>query len=166
MVKEIEKEKNFMKIPPPKKMNFLVWGVKKIEYGSVLEFEGEYINDKKWSGKGKDPFNNIVYELKEGKGLIKEYYCYIPKDSKLLFEGEDLYGKKNWKGREYYDNDNGTGKIQFESEYINEQRNGKGKEYYRSGKLRYEDEYLYTVNVFRVSSKFFREFLETRIRTT
>ena len=36
-----------------------------------LEYEGEYLNEKKWNGKGYDENNNIIYELKEGKGLIK-----------------------------------------------------------------------------------------------
>ena len=30
-------------------------------------FEGEYLNDKKWDGKGYDLKNNIIYELKKGK---------------------------------------------------------------------------------------------------
>ena len=37
-----------------------------------LEFEGGYLNDNKWNGKGYDFFGNILYELKDGKGLIKE----------------------------------------------------------------------------------------------
>ena len=39
-------------------------------YG-ILEFEGEYFNGKKWNGKGYDPFNNLIYELKDGNGYIK-----------------------------------------------------------------------------------------------
>ena len=62
----------------------------------------------------------IIYELKEGKGYINEYY-----DDKLLFEGEYLNGIKNGKGREYYDD----GLLIFEGEYINGKRNGKAKEY-------------------------------------
>ena len=54
-----------------------------------LKFEGEYLNDLKWNGKGYDPYNNIVYELKDGKGLFKEYYDA----GELLFEGEYLNGK-------------------------------------------------------------------------
>ena len=33
------------------------------------KFEGEYLNNKKWNGKGFDPFGDIVYEMKNG---IKE----------------------------------------------------------------------------------------------
>ena len=46
---------------------------KEYDYDGKLIFEGEYLNDLKWNGKGYDPFNNIIYELKIGKGLIKEY---------------------------------------------------------------------------------------------
>ena len=41
--------------------------------GSKL-FEGEYLSDLKWNGIGYDPFNRKIYELKDGKGLLKEYY--------------------------------------------------------------------------------------------
>ena len=37
-----------------------------------LRFEGEYLNDLEWNGKGYDPSDNLIYELKGGKGLIKE----------------------------------------------------------------------------------------------
>ena len=47
-------------------------------YNGELLFEGEYLNDKKWTGNGK------------------EYY----RNNKLKFEGEYLKGKK-WNGKEY-----------------------------------------------------------------
>ena len=37
-------------------------------------FEGEYKNGLRWNGKGYDNNNNVVYELKNGNGYIKEYY--------------------------------------------------------------------------------------------
>ena len=45
------------------------------EYNSNgnLVFEGEYLNGKKWNGIWYDNERNEDYELKEGKGLIKEY---------------------------------------------------------------------------------------------
>ena len=48
-------------------------------------------------GKGYDKINNIAYELKDRKDLIKEYddICF------LIFEGEYLKGKRNGKGKEY-----------------------------------------------------------------
>ena len=71
---------------------------KGIEYysdGNKL-FEGEYLNGLKWEGKGYGPFNKIVYELKNGNGLMKEYY-----NNKLAFEGKYKNGKKNGLGKEY-----------------------------------------------------------------
>ena len=87
-----------------------------------LIFEGEYLNGKKWTGIGyhtvidnnlykpeSDNYynlnfkkidekeniliKNIIYELKDGKGLVKEY-----NGNKLIFEGEYLNGKR-WNGR-------------------------------------------------------------------
>ena len=50
----------------------------------ILLFEGEYLNNKRWNGKGYDDYNNVVYELKNGKGYIKEYYI----GTILKLEGE------------------------------------------------------------------------------
>ena len=65
----------------------------------LLIFEGEFKNDKKWNGNRYNPYNNIVYQLNNGKGLVKEYY----KNNKLSFEGEYLNGEKNGKEKEYND---------------------------------------------------------------
>ena len=100
-----------------------------------LEYEGEYLFDKKWNGKGYDENGNIIYELINGTGKVKEY-SWI--DGNLKFEGEYLNGKRNGKGREYNWSNN---KLEFEGEYLNGKRNGKGKEYY-NGKLIYEGGYL------------------------
>ena len=42
---------------------------KEYHYSEIL-FEGEYLNDLKWNGKGYNPSKNIVYELKEGKNIL------------------------------------------------------------------------------------------------
>ena len=102
-------------------------------------FEGEYLNDKRWEGKGYDTNNKIVSELKSGKGLVKEYY----ENGILKFEGEYSNGLKNGKGKEYTN----KGKLKFEGEYLNGQRNGKGKEYYLNEKLKFEGEYLYNQRI-------------------
>ena len=47
-----------------------------------IKFEGEFKDGLRWNGKGYDNHNNIVYELKNGKGYVKEYY-----EEKLIFEG-------------------------------------------------------------------------------
>ena len=57
-----------------------------------LIFDGEYKNGLKWNGKGYNKSNNLVYELKIGKGYAKEYYF-----DRLLLEGEYLNGVKVFK---------------------------------------------------------------------
>ena len=42
----------------------------------ILEYEGEYLYDKKWNGKGYDENHNIIYELINGSGKVKEYYHF------------------------------------------------------------------------------------------
>ena len=98
------------------------------------------------------------YVIKEQNGLIKEYNGY---DNVLIFEGRYLNGKRNGKGKEFYQNGlikfegeylngkrNGKGKeylndiLIFEGEYKNGEKNGKGKQYYNSGELEFEGEYL------------------------
>ena len=96
---------------------------KEYNYKGDLEFEGEYKNDLKWTGKGYDQMNNIIYEIKDGKGLIKKYHLYM---NKLSYEAEYLNGKRFGKGKEY----NVFGILIFEGEYLFGKRNGKGKEYY------------------------------------
>ena len=54
-------------------------------------FEGEYLYQKKWNGKLYDTNGNIISELINGNGKVKEYdeeYGYIS------FEGEYLNGKR------------------------------------------------------------------------
>ena len=65
-----------------------------------LEFEGDYLYNKRWNGKGYDENGNIIYELINGNGQIKEYYD----NGKLFFEGEYLNGERNGKGKEYFFN--------------------------------------------------------------
>ena len=50
--------------------------------GNLL-FKGDYLNGNKWNGNGYDNNNNIVYTLKDGKGVIKEYQAC----GRLKFEG-------------------------------------------------------------------------------
>ena len=55
-----------------------------------LEYEGEFLFNKKYNGKGYDENDNIIYELKNWNGKVKEYDTY----GKLIFEGNYLNGKK------------------------------------------------------------------------
>ena len=81
-------------------------------YG-ILEYEGEYLLNKKWNGKGYDKKGNIIYELINGNGKVKEYDNY----GDLIFIGEYLNGIRNGKGKEYK-----NGKIEFDGEYENGRR--------------------------------------------
>ena len=65
-----------------------------------MEFEGDFLNEKKWEGKGYDLEGNTIYELINGNGKVKEFND----EGKLIFEGEYLNGYKNVEGREYIDN--------------------------------------------------------------
>ena len=75
---------------------------KEIEYQieKINIILGEYVNEKKPNIKGKE----------------FDYY------SKLLFEGEYLNGKRNGKGKEYY-----NGNLEYEGEYLNGERYNKFK---------------------------------------
>ena len=99
----------------------------------VLIFEREYLNGKKWTGIGYDDSNdNKIYELKNGKGYIKNSY----------FEGWYENGEKNGKGKELY-----NGKILSECEYLNGKKIGKGVEYDKNGYISFKGEYLYNYKI-------------------
>ena len=87
-----------------------------------LKFEGEYLNNMRWNGKEYDSNKNIICEIKDGKGIIKEFNDY---DDKIKFEGEYINGKRNGKGKEFKFRRN----LEFEGEYLNGVRHGKGKEF-------------------------------------
>ena len=111
-----------------------------MEYNDELvyiEYEGDFLYDKKWNGKGyieNDDDNDIIYELKNGTGKVMEYY----ENGRLKFEGEYLNGKRNGKGKEY---ECEYYSLEFEGEYLNGQKNGKGKEYNIDGNLIFEGEF-------------------------
>ena len=69
---------------------------KEYDYGK-LKFDGEYLNGKKWNGKGYNINGEVIYEINDGKGYIKEY----DSDGKLVFEVDYLNGERNGKGKEY-----------------------------------------------------------------
>jgi len=73
-----------------------------------IEFKGVFLGEKKWHGIGYDYEGNVIYELSNGNGKIREYN----KRGKLIYEGEFLNGKRHGKGKEY---DN-HGKV-YEVEY-------------------------------------------------
>ena len=96
---------------------------KEYDYKGILRFEGEYLNGKKWSGKGYNEKGIEYFIIKEGKGIYKDYNYYT---GKLTYEGEYLNGEKNGQRKEY----NEDGELLFEGEFINGIRwKGKGKIY-------------------------------------
>ena len=98
-----------------------------------LYLEGECLNEKIWNGKGYNIKGDEEFEIKDGKGYIKEYDY----EGTLIYEGDYSKGKRNGKGKEYdYD-----GALIYEGDYSNGKRNGKGKEY-EFGTLVYEGEYF------------------------
>ena len=94
---------------------------KGIEYyeNGIMKFEGEYLNGNRWNGKGYDHDNNVIYELKDGKGNVK---LFDDEDGKLIFEGEYLNGEFNGKGKSYENHS----LFIFEGVYLNGKKwNGK-----------------------------------------
>ena len=55
-----------------------------------IEYEGQFLYERKWEGKGYDAFGNIIYELHNGTGKVKEYNNI----GRSIFKGEYLYGKR------------------------------------------------------------------------
>ena len=97
-----------------------------------IVFEGEFLDGQEWNGKKYDKNGNIEYELKIGKGYVKEYDY----NENLIFEEEYLKGKRYAKGKEYKNN-----KVIYEGEFSYGSRNGNGKEYDEKGNLIFEGEY-------------------------
>ena len=104
---------------------------KEYYYNGNIKFEGIYKDDMEWEGKGFNINGELVYEITNGKGEIKQYTDV----GNLEFEGKILKGKINGYGKELYQF------IAFEGFYKNGEKNGYGKEYI-SGKLIYEREFL------------------------
>ena len=69
---------------------------KEYDYLGFLIFEGEYFNGKKRKGKGYNKYKDIIYEINNENGYMKEFYD----NGKLKFEGEHINGDRNGKGKE------------------------------------------------------------------
>ena len=119
-----------------------------------LKFEGIYLHGKRWKGIVYDYNGNKLYEIKYGKGKVKDFILtrrlkYLNekkcKKRKIKFievenKNEDvvLNGKITRKGKEYNDSD----ELIFEGEYLNGERSGKGKKYYAYCGIKFEGTYL------------------------
>jgi len=83
------------------------------EMGKVknnLMFDGVYLNEKRWNGKGYNKDGITEFEIKNGNGKGKEYY----KNGVLKLEGEYINGERSGNVKEYYIN----GELRFEGEYL------------------------------------------------
>ena len=63
-----------------------------------------------WNGEGYNIKGELDFEIKLGKGKIKEYN----NKGELLFKGEYLNVERNGKEKEY----NNNGELKFDSEYL------------------------------------------------
>ena len=135
-----------------------------VEYYSSGQpsFKGKYVLGRKYCGTGYDRSGYIIYEIKDGKGEIKELDFFGDKDEeKVIFIGQYEYPNKKI-GYGYYRN---SRNLYFYGEYLNnlkwngtcyeeisknkssaisEIKDGKGfiKELDFYGYLKYEGEYL------------------------
>ena len=102
-------------------------------------FEIEYLNGIKWSGKNYEINNNedrlSINTYIEGKNYQTEYDL----EGNIIFEGEisdDESEQPNKKGKFYVNK-----KLKLEGEYFDKRLNGKIKKYYENGKLKTEGNY-------------------------
>ena len=92
-----------------------------------VSFEGEYKNGKRWNVIGYNDKGQIACEIKEGNGILKEFF----NDGKIYFEGEYKNGERNGKGKQYQENFKPvTHSLEYEGEYLNGKKNGYGKLFY------------------------------------
>ena len=110
----------------PRKGKFYVNG--------ILEYEGDFLFNRKWKGKGFDKNGNVIYILNNGNCNVKEYSF-----GNLIFESEYINGMRNGKGKEYEHNN-----LEFEGEYLNNKKwNGKFNiNLDKDGNKIFEGEYL------------------------
>ncbi len=93
-----------------------------------LEYEGEYLFDRKSDGKVYDENGNIINEIKNGNGTVKEY----DKNDKLIYQGVYSNGQVcNCKKIYYYfyyiknKKENENDYLQIEEEYLNRENTPK-----------------------------------------
>ena len=96
----------------------------------ILISEGEYLYGKEWNIRHYFEDGKLLYEMKNGKGIVKDYYN--ERKRTIKFEKEFLNGEANGKGKEYEEN----GNLKFEGEYFDNHKI-RGKEYL-NGKLEFE----------------------------
>ena len=67
-------------------LNNLRHGIgKEYYYNGKIHIEGEYLYGRIWNVKEYDMNNNVIYELKNGKGLVKQFNNCTRKKSLILY---------------------------------------------------------------------------------
>ena len=104
-----------------------------LDLNDFRRFSGRYKIEESGIIKEFDSYNNILlfegfYGNNKRNGLGNEYKK-INNETKLIFEGEYLDGKK-WTGK-YYEYDEDTNELIFECEYLKGKIEGQVKEYNR-----------------------------------
>ena len=116
-----------------------------LDLNDFRRFSGRYKIEESGIIKEFDSYNNILlfegfYGNNKRNGLGNEYKK-INNETKLIFEGEYLDGKK-WTGK-YYEYDEDTNELIFECEYLNGKIEGQVKEYNKhNGQLAFSGYYL------------------------
>ena len=119
---------------------------KELYSNGKIQFEGEYINGRRWNGQTYT-FNGIKeFDLINGEGYIREYNIHGIK----TYEGDIVNGVKDGFGKEFsqgkieYEGIFKNGKREnkeYEGGFLSGERNGMGKEYDFDGNLKYDGKY-------------------------
>ena len=56
---------------------------KEYYHNGMLKFKGEYLNGRRWNGKGYNIKGSLEFEIKYGKGNVREY----DDNDTLVYEG-------------------------------------------------------------------------------
>ena len=89
---------------------------------------------------------NLINELKNGKGFIKDFDDF----TNLIYEGKYLNGLRHGKGKLYINNNY----LSYEGKYLKDNNTDFGKEYNSNNKLCFEGEFLYN---FKFKGRYFIE---------
>jgi len=90
----MKREKKILMIILNLKVNTILKFKINLDKDDNIIFEDEYLNGKLWNGKGYEKNNNnLLFELKEGNGIIKKYF----ENGNLLYEAEYKNGEINGK---------------------------------------------------------------------
>ena len=105
-------------------------------------FEGQYLNGKKWKGiqQNYEGYNNKISEFEYDNGKIWNVRGYNNKTKELAFEVKEGNGVMKY----FEENQNGVYFVSFEIQVIDGEIKGRGKKYnyYDNAQIEFEGEYL------------------------